>query len=112
MESRKLQFESFVYTRVYTQRYCLKVLLPCIIGDTYIVYIALIATIAGYTTDNRNGNWDKSLPYHMVKHHSDKLGLIKAQLASYCKLVLQTYAYMRIAKKDVLIPKLLRMIRL
>lgn len=83
-----------------TQRYCLEGLLPRIVRDTYSAYVSLITTIAGYTTDVSEGDWDRSLPYHMVKHHSDKLGLIRAQSASYRELVLRNYAYMRNAKKD------------
>ena len=83
-----------------TQRYCLEGLLPQIIRDTYTAYVALITTVAGYTTDVSEGEWERSLPYHMVKHHSDKLGLIRAQSASYRELVLRNYAYMRNAKKD------------
>ena len=83
-----------------TQRYCLEGLLPRIIRDTYTAYVALITTVAGYTTDVSEGEWERSLPYHMVKHHSDKLGLIRAQSASYRELVLRNYAYMRNAKKD------------
>lgn len=83
-----------------TQRYCLEGLLPRIIRDTYAAYVALITTVAGYTTDVGEGEWERSLPYHLIKHHSDKLGLIRAQSASYRELVLRNYAYMRNAKKD------------
>jgi hypothetical protein len=83
-----------------TQRYCLEGLLPRIIRDTYSAYVAFITTVAGYTTDVAEGEWERSLPYYMVKHHSDKLGLIRSQSASYRELVLRNYAYMRNAKKD------------
>jgi hypothetical protein len=92
--------EGMGYDVLCTQKYCIEGLLPRIIRDTYSAYVALITSVAGYTTDIPEERWKRSLPFHMLKHHSDKLGLIRAQSASYRELVLRNYAYMRNAKKD------------
>jgi hypothetical protein len=44
--------------------------------------------------------WRISLPYFMLKLHSDKLLLIRRQSATYRELVLRNFAYIRDGRKE------------
>ena len=83
-----------------TLQYVQEGLLPRLVRDTYSAYASFITLIAGYTADIPDATWENSLPYFMIKHHVDKLGLIRSQSASYRELVLRNYAYMRDSKRD------------
>ena len=83
-----------------TLHYVQEGLLPRLVRDTYTAYVSFITLIAGHTADVSDSNWDKSLPYFMIKHHVDKLGLIRSQSASYRELILRNYTYMRDSKRE------------
>jgi hypothetical protein len=74
--------------------------LPRIIRDTHDNYVHLLMTVAGHATTVAAAGWRTSLPYFMLKLHSDKLLLIRRQSATYRELVLRNYAYMRDARKE------------
>jgi hypothetical protein len=91
--------DSMGYSYDSIERYLQVGVLPRIIRDTHDNYVHLLMTVAGHATTVAAAGWRTSLPYFMLKLHSDKLLLIRRQSATYRELVLRNYAYMRDARK-------------
>jgi hypothetical protein len=92
--------DSMGYSYDSIERYLQVGVLPRIVRDTHDNYVHLLMTVAGHATTVAAAGWRTSLPYFMLKLHSDKLLLIRRQSATYRELVLRNYAYMRDARKE------------
>ena len=92
--------DSMGYSYDSIEQYLQVGVLPRIIRDTHDNYVHLLMTVAGHATTVAAAGWRTSLPYYMLKLHSDKLLLIRRQSATYRELVLRNYAYMRDARKE------------
>ena len=73
--------------------------LPRIIRDTYAMYLNMLTTMATWALTGAGGGWRDGLAYTMVKHHRDKLAMLRVQAADFRGLVFQNYTYMREANK-------------
>ena len=79
-----------------TDDYLQNGVLPRVIRDTHKYYLQFLTTLTGYVNKAPVGQaWDDTVACTLLKHHAEKLGLIRDTSATYRDLVLRNYTYLR-----------------
>ena len=74
--------------------------LPLLIEQTYQHYLTLLNTLRSAVFDFPSNSWKGTYTERMVKHHATEMGHIRATAADYRMFVLETYIYLRNARRE------------
>lgn len=70
--------------------------LPRVVRDTYKYYLQFLTVLTGYVNKAPSGQpWEDTVAHLLLKHHAEKLGLIRETSATYRDMVLRNYTYLR-----------------
>jgi hypothetical protein len=74
--------------------------LPTLIEHTYQHYLALLNTLRSAAFEYDSSVWKGSYIEKMIAHHSSELGQIRETASDYRMHLLETYIYLRNARRD------------